>query len=333
MAKTLLVIVLWALTILQTGCCNSPPALESWNDSPSKSALVSFVERTTIKSSPDYLPPEERIAVFDNDGTLWCEQPIYFQFAFAIDRVRAMAPQHPEWKDQEPYKSLLAGDTKGLLATGEKGIVQLMAASHAGITTDEFDAIVKDWLKTARHPKYKRPYNELTYQPMLEALAYLRSHGYKTYIVSGGGTDFMRTFAQQAYGIPPEQIIGTTGKLKYELRDGKGVLVKLPDVEFVDDGPGKPAGIHKIIGRRPVIAFGNSDGDYQMLEYTSTSPGPRLSLIVHHTDGVREVAYDRASHIGKLDKALDQAPKAGWVLIDMKKDWKTIFPTAPVREE
>jgi hypothetical protein len=272
--------------------------------------------------------PAERIAVFDNDGTLWCEQPYYFQLAFALDRIKAMAADHPDWKEKEPYKSVLAGDIKGVMASGEKGLAEIVAATHAGMTTDEFDQIARDWFKTARHPKFNRPYNECIYQPMVELLAYLRENGFKTYIVSGGGVDFMRAIAFDAYGIPPEQTVGSTGKLKYEVRDGKPVIVKLPEIDHIDDKAGKPVGIQKFIGRRPILAFGNSDGDYQMLEWTTAGSGPRLGLIVHHTDGEREVAYDRNSHIGTLDKALDNAPKAGWMLVDMKRDWKQIFPEA-----
>ena len=302
--------------------------LPSWNDGTTKSAIIDFVARVTKEGGPDFVRPEERVATFDNDGTLWCEQPLYFQFLFAIDRVKAMAPEHPEWKDKEPFKSLLLGDMKGVLASGEKGILEIVAVTHSGMTVDEFERIARDWFTTAKNPKFGRRYVELVYQPMLEVLAYLRANGFKTYIVSGGGVDFMRAFASDAYGIPPDQMVGSTGKLKYEPRDGKPALVKLPDIDFIDDKEGKPVGIQKFIGRRPVIAFGNSDGDFQMLEWTTSGSGPRLGLIVHHTDAEREVAYDRTSHIGQLDKALDEAPKRGWVLIDMKKDWKQVFPPA-----
>jgi hypothetical protein len=300
--------------------------LPSWNDGATKKAIVEFVARVTKEGGRDFVPAAERIATFDNDGTLWCEQPIYFQLAFALDRIKALAPEHPEWKDKEPYRSVLAGDIKGLMAAGEKGLVEILTATHAGVTTDEFDRIARDWFKTATHPKFKRRYNELIYQPMLEALVYLRKNGFKTYIVSGGGVDFLRAFALETYGIPPEQVVGSMGKLKYEVRDGKPVLVKLPAVDFVDDKEGKPVGIQKFIGRRPIIAFGNSDGDFHMLQWTTSGSGPRLGLIVHHTDDDREVAYDRKSHIGTLDKALDEAPKAGWVLIDIKRDWRRVFP-------
>jgi phosphoglycolate phosphatase-like HAD superfamily hydrolase len=300
--------------------------LPSWNDGPSKKAILAFVARVTAKDGKDFIPPPERVAVFDNDGTLWSEQPIYFQLAFALDRVKALADKHPEWKDKEPFKSILAGDVKSALAGGEKAVFELVAATHTGMTTDEFHATVLDWLKTARHAKFDRPYTDLVYQPMLEVLAYLRANGFKTYIVSGGGIDFMRVFAERVYGIPPQQVVGSTGKTKYEVRDGKPVLVKLPEIDHVDDGPGKPVGIHKFIGRRPVMAFGNSDGDFHMLQYTTAGPGPRFGLIVRHTDADREWAYDRTSHIGKLDKALDAAPKTGWTVVDMKKEWKVVYP-------
>jgi len=300
--------------------------LPSWSDGPSKKAILDFVARVTEKKGPEFVPLEERVAVFDNDGTLWSEQPIYFQFAFAFDRVKALAAQHPEWKERQPYKAVLNDDLRTALAGGEKAIGELMAASHAGMTTEEFDDIVKEWLASARHPRFKRPYPELVYQPMLEVLAYLRSNGFTTFIVSGGGADFLRAFAERVYGIPPEQVVGSTGKLKFELRDGRPVLVKLPEIDFIDDGPGKPAGIHKFIGRRPIMAFGNSDGDLQMLQWTSAGKGPTFGLIVRHTDAAREWAYDRESAVGRLDKALDEAPKAGWIVADMKKDWKVIYP-------
>ncbi len=245
---------------------------------------------------------------------------------FALDRVKALAPKHPEWKVKHPFKAVLEGDLKALAAAGEKGIIELVMATHAGMTTDEYESIVKDWLATAKHPRFKRPYTDLVYQPMLELLANLRANGFKTYIVSGGGVEFMRVFSEKVYGVPPEQVIGSSGKLKYELRDNKPVLLRLPEIDFIDDKAGKPVGIQKFIGRRPLAAFGNSDGDYEMLRWTTAEKGPRFGLIVHHTDAEREYAYDRESHIGRLDKALDEAPKRGWVVVDMKKDWKTIFP-------
>jgi phosphoglycolate phosphatase-like HAD superfamily hydrolase len=306
--------------------------LPSWNDGPSRKAILDFVAKVTTKDAKSYIPPAERIAVFDNDGTLWSEQPMYFQLAFAIDRVKTLADKHPEWKDKKPFKGILEGDVSTALAGGEKTAVELIAATHTGMTVAEFHATVLDWLKTARHPRFKRPYTDLVYQPMLEVLTHLRANGFKTYIVSGGGIEFIRPWAEKVYGIPPEQIVGSAGKLKYELRDGTPSLFKLPEIDLIDDGPGKPVGIQQHIGRRPVMAFGNSDGDLQMLQYTTEngpgrpSAGVRFGLIVHHTDAEREWAYDRTSHVGKLDKALDEAPKAGWVVVDMKSEWKVIYP-------
>lgn len=311
---------------LTTSVAQTTDPLPSWNDGKTKQAIVNFVAKVTKEGSPDFVPVAGRIATFDNDGTLWAEQPIYFQFAFALDRVKALAPQHPEWKDKEPFASLLKGDLKGALAGGEPAMIQIMAASHAGMTTEEFDQTVRQWLATARHPKTGRPYSEMIYQPMLEVLAYLRANGFKTFIVSGGGVDFMRVFSERVYGIPPEQVVGSSGKVNFELRDGKPVLVKLPEVQFVDDKAGKPAGIHQFIGRRPLMAFGNSDGDLQMLQWTAAGSGARFCLYVHHTDAEREWAYDRKSSIGRLDKGLDEATAKGWTVVDMKRDWKIIFP-------
>ena len=300
--------------------------LPSWNDGAAKRAIVDFVQRVTTPGGKDFVPEPERIATFDNDGTLWSEQPMYVQLAFALDRVKALAPQHPEWQEQEPFKSLLAGDLKGMFAGGEKAIVQLIMASHAGMTTAEFEQIVKDWIATARHPRFNRPYTECVYQPMLELLAYLRANGFKTYIVSGGGIEFMRPWVEKVYCIPPEQVVGSSIKTKFEMRDGKPVLIRLPEVDFIDDKEGKPVGINKFIGRLPVLAFGNSDGDHQMLQWTAAGSGPRFMGLVHHTDAEREWAYDRQSSIGRLDKALDEARAKGWTVVDMKQDWKTIFP-------
>ena len=299
--------------------------LASWNDGTAKQAIVDFVAAVTDKGGSDYVPPAERIAVFDNDGTLWSEKPAYFQLLFAIDRIKALASQHPEWKTQQPFKAVLENDIKALAASGEKGLIQLVMASHAGMTTDEFEQIVADWLATARHPKFKRPYTDLVFQPMLELLAYLRANGFKTFIVSGGGIEFMRPFTEKVYGIPPEQVIGSSIKTKFELRDGKPVLVRLPEIFFIDDKAGKPVGIQKFIGRRPIAAFGNSDGDLQMLQWTTAGKRKRFGLIVHHTDAEREWAYDRKSHVGRLSEALDQAQAEGWVVVDMKKDWKVIY--------
>jgi phosphoglycolate phosphatase-like HAD superfamily hydrolase len=300
-------------------------ALPSWNDTAPKKAIETFVARVTKQGSPDFVPVAERIAVFDNDGTLWAEQPLYFQCVFAIDQVKALAPQHPEWKDKEPFASLLKGDVKSVLAGGEPAMVQVVEATHSGMTTDEFDQLVRDWLATAKHPKTGRPYPEMGYQPMLELLAYLRANGFKTFIVSGGGVDFMRVFSEQVYGVPPEQVVGSTGTVKFEWRDGKPVLVKLPEIQFIDDKDGKPVGIHQFIGRRPIAAFGNSDGDLPMLQWTAAGSGARFCLYVHHTDAEREWAYDRQSSIGRLDKGLDEANARGWIVVSMKDDWKRIF--------
>ena len=300
--------------------------LPSWNDTASKKAIVSFVKQVTTKSSPGFVPVDERIATFDNDGTLWAEQPMYFQMFFALDRVKALAPQHPEWKDKEPFASLLKGDVKSALAGGEPAIAQIIMATHAGMTTAEFEQIVKDWIATAKHPMTRRPYTEMVYKPMLELLAYLRLNGFKTFIVSGGGIEFMRPWTEKVYGIPPEQVVGSSVKTKFEMRDGKPVLERLPEVNFIDDGAGKPVGINEHIGRRPIAAFGNSDGDLQMLQWTAAGQGARFCLFVHHTDAEREWAYDRQSHIGRLDKGLDEARAKGWTVVDMKNDWKTIYP-------
>jgi hypothetical protein len=300
--------------------------LPSWNEGAPKQALLSFVEKVTKEGGPDFVPIEQRIATFDNDGTLWCEQPMYFQMLFAFDRIKVLAEKHPEWKNIEPYKFALQDDLQGLAATGEKGLLDIMGRTHTGMTTDEFHAIVKDWIKTARHPRFKRPYNECVYQPQLELLAYLRANGFTTFIVSGGGIEFMRPWVEPAYGIPPEQVVGSSGVVKFEIRDGKPVLIKEPKVEFIDDGPGKPVGINRFIGRRPILAFGNSDGDLQMLQYTAGGKGARLMLLVHHDDAEREYAYDRNSKVGRLDKALDEALKHKWIVVSMKRDWRTIFP-------
>ncbi len=315
-------------TVIHAGPSSEPGAcqLPSWNDGAAKTSIVEFVTRVTKAGGPDYVQPAGRIAVFDNDGTLWAEQPMYFQAFFAFDRVKAIAPQHPEWKDRQPFKAILENDRKALLASGEKGAMEILMATHSGMTTGEFEKIVKDWLTTARHPRFNRPFTDLIYQPMLELLAYLRENGFKTYIVSGGGVDFMRPWAEKVYGIPPEQVVGSSIKLKFDIRDGKPVLTRLPDIDFVDDGPGKPVGIQKFIGRRPIAAFGNSDGDLQMLQWTAAGAGPRFMLLIHHTDAEREWAYDRQSPIGRLDKALDEALRRGWTVVDMKNDWKKVFP-------
>jgi hypothetical protein len=318
-------ITVLAFSLLATPAIASDP-LPSWNDTAPRRAIVAFVERTTLPGSPDFVAPPERVAVFDNDGNLWAEQPAYFQLLFIIDRVKALAPQHPEWATKEPYASLLKGDMKGVMASGEAGIAELMAATHAGMTTDEFSRIVGDWLATAKHPKTGRPFTEMVYQPMLELLSYLRANGFKTFIVSGGGIEFMRPWTERVYGIPPEQVVGSTAGLAFEMQAGRPVLMKLPDLVHLDDKQGKPVAIQRHIGRRPVFASGNSDGDLAMLQWTCLAGGARFCLYLHHTDAEREWAYDRESHIGRLDKGLDEAAERGWTVIDMEKDWNRVFP-------
>ncbi|MDX0426492.1 HAD family hydrolase [Sinorhizobium medicae] len=301
--------------------------LPSWNDTAPKAAIVSFVEKVTKEGSPDFVPESERIAVFDNDGTLWVEHPMYVQLAFALDRVKAEAPSHPEWKDTQPFKAVLESDMKALAAAGEKGLVELIMATHAGMTSDEFQKIVSEWIATARDPKFKKPYTELVYQPMLELLAYLRANGFKTFIVSGGGIEFVRPWAEKVYGIPPEQVVGSSIKTQFEMPDGTPTLFRLPQVDFIDDKAGKPVGINAHIGRRPIAAFGNSDGDLEMLQWTTMTGGTaRFGMLIHHTDAEREYAYDRATEFGRLDKALDAAALNKWTVVDMKADWKQIFP-------
>jgi len=304
-----------------------PDPLPSWNDGPSKEAITKFVEAVSLSEGPEFVPPNERIAVFDNDGTLWSEQPMYFQLAFAIDRVKALAPDHPEWKDKAPFKHVLDGNLEEVFAGGEHALLELVMATHAGVTTEEFAASAEEWLAAAKHPKTGRPYTEMVFQPMLELLSYLRAKEFKTYIVSGGGIEFMRPWTERVYGVPPEQVVGSSIRTKFELRDGNPVLVRLPEINFIDDKAGKPVGINQHIGRRPIAAFGNSDGDLQMLQWTTAGSGARLGLLVHHTDADREWAYDRSSHIGRLDKALDEAPEKGWTVVDMKRDWKVIYPS------
>ena len=317
--------VVWLLSALVVMAQAVDP-LPSWNDGPTKQSILAFVDKVTTQDAPDFIPPAERIATFDNDGTLWAEQPMYCQLFFALDRVKTLAPQHPEWKDKEPFASLIKGDVKTALAGGEKAIMEIIMATHAGMTTQEFEQIVKDWIAEAKHPKTKRRYTDMVYQPMLELLDFLRSNSFKTFIVSGGGIEFMRPWTEAVYGIPPEQVVGSSIKTKFEMRKDGPVLVRLPELNFNDDKEGKPIGINAHIGRRPIAAFGNSDGDQQMLQWTTTGQGLRFGLLVHHTDAEREWAYDRKSHIGKLDKALDEASARGWTIVDMKKDWKVIYP-------
>lgn len=319
-----LLAVVTALAVV--GVAEAADPLPSWNEGATRQAIVAFVQSVTTEGGEKFVPPAERIAVFDNDGTLWAEQPVYFQAMFVFDRVRALAPLHPEWKTTEPFASVLRGDMKGALAGGEHALMEMAMATHAGMTSEEFEKIASDWIATAKHPKTGRLYTEMVYQPMLELLAYLRANGFKTYITSGGGIEFMRPWTEKVYGIPPEQVIGSSIKTKFELRDGKPVLQRLPELDFFDDKAGKPVAIHKFIGRRPIAAFGNSDGDLQMLQWTAAGSGARFCLYVHHTDAEREWAYDRKSSIGRLDKGLDEAKSRGWMVASMKDDWKRVFP-------
>jgi phosphoglycolate phosphatase-like HAD superfamily hydrolase len=312
------------LTLLLALPLHADP-LPSWNKTPSKQAIVEFVEKVTTPGSPDYVVPAERIATFDNDGCLWSEQPMYFQAIYIFDRIKALAPEHPEWKEEEPFASVLKGDLKSALAGGEAALIKMAMATHANITSEEFEEAVADWLARTKHPKTGLHYNEMVYQPMLELLAYLRAEGFKTFIVSGGGIDFLRVFAEDTYGVPPEQVVGSSLKAQYEVRDGKPVIVKSPELDFIDDKAGKPVGIHQHIGRRPIFAAGNSDGDFQMLEWTTSGEGPSFGMLVHHTDAEREFAYDRDSHVGKLVRGLDEGPGRGWTIVDMKADWKLVY--------
>jgi haloacid dehalogenase-like hydrolase len=319
-----LIFALLLASVSQTAAAQDP--LPSWNDGDAKKAIVEFVTKVTTQGSADFVPPVERVATFDNDGTLWVEQPMYTQLAFALDRVKALAPQHPEWKEKQPFKAVLEGDMKALAASGERGLLELILVTHAGMTTDEFTKIVTDWLATARHPRFNQPYTALVYQPMLELLGYLRANGFETYIVSGGGVEFMRPWTDKIYGVRPEQVVGSSIKTKFEIRNGQPTLVRLPELDFIDDKGGKPVGINQYVARRPIAAFGNSDGDLEMLQWTTMSSGLRFGLIVHHTDAEREYAYDRKSDFGRLDKALDAAAANHWTVVDMKRDWKVIFP-------
>jgi phosphoserine phosphatase len=303
--------------------------LPSWNDGAAKRAIVTFVEKVSKPDSSDFVPEAERIAVFDNDGTLWVEQPLYVQLVFALDRVKALAGEHPEWKEKQPFKAALEGDLKTVFSGGEHALLELVMASHAGMTTEEFAQIVQQWATSAKHPRYGRLYTECVYQPMLEVLAYLRANGFQTHIVSGGGIEFMRPWTERVYGVPPENVLGSSIRTKFEVRDGKPVLVRLPEINFIDDKEGKPVGINQNIGRRPIAAFGNSDGDLQMLQWTAAGDGARFMMFVHHTDADREFSYDRDSAIGRFAAGLDEARAKGWTVVDMRKDWKRIFPFDP----
>jgi phosphoglycolate phosphatase-like HAD superfamily hydrolase len=324
MVRTLIAL---ACSLLAVAAAAQADPLPSWNDTDTKQAIIGFVDAVTDEASPDYVQPAERVATFDNDGCLWAEKPVYFQLLFAIDRVKAVAPNHPEWQNEEPFRSVIAGDMQGVMASGEEGLLKLVAASHGGITTDQFSAAVRDWLDTARHPETGMAYDAMVYQPMLELLEYLRDNGFKTFIVSGGGIDMIRVFAEDVYGIPPEQVVGSSLEATFEMRDGEPVIIKQPTIGFIDDKAGKPVGIHQHIGRRPIFAAGNSDGDLQMLQWTAAGDGLSFCLLVHHTDADREWAYDRDSHVGRLDAALDEADANGWTVVDMAEDWATVFDT------
>lgn len=321
------------LTLVLPLLAQANEPLPSWNDGPAKKSIIEFVQAVTDQSSKDFVKPADRIAVFDNDGTLWSEQPAYFELLFAFDEVKRTAAQHPEWKTTQPFKAVLENDHKALAASGMEGLLQIVGATHGGMTTEAFDDYAKTWFSQARHPKTGKPYTEMIFQPMLEMLDYLRSQNFKTYIVSGGDTGFMRAFAEKVYGIPPEQVIGTTFVTSYQFKDGKASIVRTPKVAHNDDGPGKPVSINAVIGRRPILAFGNSDGDLQMLQWTAAGPGKRLMGLVHHTDAKREWAYDRQSNIGRLDKALDEANSRGWTVVDMASEWRRIYPFDPPATE
>ena len=318
-----------AMLAVATAAQAQEDPLPSWNDGTPKTAILDFVAAVTTEGGPDFVPVDARVATFDNDGTLWVEHPMYVQLAFALDRVKALAPERPEWKTTQPFQAVLEGDMKALAAAGQKGLMEIVAATHTGISTEDFTQIASDWIATAKDPRWGKPYTELVYQPMLELLDYLRANGFRTYIVSGGGIEFMRPWTERVYGVPPAQVVGSSTETKFEIVDGKPALMRLPKIDFVDDGPGKPVGINAHIGQRPIAAFGNSDGDMQMLQYaTMAAPGRTLGMIVHHTDAEREYAYDRETDFGRLDKAMDDAPAEGWILVDMAKDWKAVFPSA-----
>ena len=318
-----------AMLAVATAAQAQEDPLPSWNDGTPKTAILDFVAAVTTEGGPDFVPVDARVATFDNDGTLWVEHPMYAQLAFALDRVKALAPERPEWKTTQPFQAVLEGDMKALAAAGQKGLMEIVAATHTGISTEDFTQIASDWIATAKDPRWGKLYTELVYQPMLELLDYLRANGFRTYIVSGGGIEFMRPWTERVYGVPPAQVVGSSTETKFEIVDGKPALMRLPKIDFVDDGPGKPVGINAHIGQRPIAAFGNSDGDMQMLQYaTMAAPGRTLGMIVHHTDAEREYAYDRETDFGRLDKAMDDAPAEGWILVDMAKDWKAVFQSA-----
>jgi len=321
---TRVILCLFAAACLSAQAQPADP-LPSWNEGASKAGIVAFVQAVTDTASKEFVPPEERVATFDNDGTLWAEQPLYVQFVFMLDQLKAAAPKHPEWKDDPAFAAMIKRDRQALAKLGQKPILLMLAAANSGMTVEAYDKTVRKWLETARHPKFKRPYTDLVYQPMQELLAHLRANGFKTFIVSGGSIEFMRPWAEKAYGIPPDQVIGTISDVKFQMKDGAPVLMREAKIAFIDDGPGKPVGIYRVIGRRPIAAFGNSDGDLQMLQFTAAGPGRRFMLIVHHDDAEREYAYDRQSHIGKLDRSWDEAKAKGWTVVSMKNDWKTIF--------
>ena len=323
---SLLYLITAIVAVVVATPCAAQQLLPSWNDGPAKQAIVEFVAAVTYEKGMDYVQPAERIAVFDNDGTLWVEYPMYTQALFAFDRVKKLAPQHPEWKTQQPFKGVLEDDMKAVGGSGMKGLMAIVMATHSGMTAAEFEDEVSGWLATTKQPRFKLLYTELVYQPQLELLAYLRANGFKTFIVSGGGIAFMRPMSEGTYGIPPEQVVGSSVVAEFQVRDGKPKLVRMPKIGFINDKAGKPVGIYEHIGRRPILAFGNSDSDMQMIEYTTAGEGRRLGLFVHHTDADREYAYDRKSHVGTLDKALDRAGAEGWIIVDMKADWKSVFP-------
>ena len=322
--------LVWALSlilaiVMSGGTGQAAEPLPSWQDGNAKAAIIDFVEQVTQEGGPQYVPSADRIAVFDNDGTLWSEKPVYFQLLFAIDRIKALAAKNPDWKDRPPDKAVLENDVEALAQSGKKGIAENDMASHAGMSTEALEKIATDWIATARHPKTGKPYTAMVFQPMQELLQYLRDHGFKTYIVSGGGIEFMRPWVEKVYGIPPEQVVGSKINVEYKVVDGKPILLRLPELDFVDDKAGKPVGIHQHIGIRPIAAFGNSDGDFEMLEWVTSGAGLRLGMLVHHDDAAREAAYDRDSHVGRLSRGLDEGPGRGWVITSMKNDWKCVF--------